>query len=272
MTNNIILKTTRYYTKNFDKHKIIFLIHGFVYDDVWTRTNFIYDLVKFNYMCITIDMMGFGKSVDIIDDCNYTMEEHTKYIENTIKFNVSKHKKKYNIDPFIYIIGYSTGAILTLNIIKQRNINIVKCYLISLIYKYSDDNKYLKIFEKILLHKNIDDFFNFSKIFDLLNITSGNNNQMINNIKKLLNSDIKAVKKTYNNIIKNTDIDKLLDDVNREIVWIYSTNDEFIDVDEAIEKRNKYKHIINLFMIENNAHCINNTNNKFIIDVIKNNI
>lgn len=250
--------------EKYDSDIFIIFIHGFMFSDIWRRTNFI---DKFNnYQCVLIDVLGFGKSPKP-KDIEYGVDDHIEYMESTITHIIKDSKS-----PIIYGIGYSTGCIILVNLIAKNTLPWCKCAIISPAFfvKTTTINKELNTFFKLSTFGGFDDFFNMGKF--LLNMF-GNNITFFNNryVKELQKNDPYSTKKTFFNLLYCPDwnIDEVFDKINKKILCIHPIHDEFIALDVIQKLCYKYKHLLTLIEWENN-HFITHNNYKFLNDNIFN--
>jgi len=101
--------------------------------------------VKKQFRVIALDLPGFG-GYSSLPEKNFTLNQYLKIIE---KFILSFKLKKY------YLLGYSFGGALAINIVKRKSIIPQKLILVSAFYdgkdvfKYKPYIKYLRFFKKI---------------------------------------------------------------------------------------------------------------------------
>ena len=97
-------------------HNVV-LLHGWgMHGGLWGKFN---ELLTSNYKTHAIDMPGFGNSKNL--KCSFTLDSISEEIEEYIK----------NINQPVSLIGWSLGGLVTLNILKRKNIDIDKVILIA---------------------------------------------------------------------------------------------------------------------------------------------
>lgn len=95
----------------------VVLLHGWgMHGGLWGGFK---DLLANHCRAHTLDLPGFGYSKDIKSE--YTLEAFSDVVEEYIK----------NIKSPVTIIGWSLGGLITLNILKRKNINVNKVILIA---------------------------------------------------------------------------------------------------------------------------------------------
>jgi len=80
---------------------VVVLIHGIASSSVTFQN--VLPLIENSHRCISIDLLGFGSS-PIVEDCDYTLEDHSLAIQRTI---ASLRLK----EPFT-LVGHSMGALI----------------------------------------------------------------------------------------------------------------------------------------------------------------
>lgn len=102
-------------------HNVV-LLHGWgMHGGLWGKFN---ELLSNNYQTHTIDLPGFGFSKKVENE--FTLETITEVIEQYIK----KHCIK-DIGKPVSLIGWSLGGLITLNILKRKNVALNKVVLIA---------------------------------------------------------------------------------------------------------------------------------------------
>lgn len=245
------------HTKN---NEYIIFLHGFMFSEIWERTDFFKFFIKKGYICIKIDLLGFGKSPKPAN-IEYTIEDHVNSVIFTLKKILCE--KKY----ILYGIGYSTGSVILLNLLTKNIFKFHKCAIISVPYShdYNCDKK-LQMIYSCLEKSRFDNLFNLSKIIT----------QMIPDknefLSEFINNESYSSKKTLINIIKKqniTSFKKTLDNINVKILWIHPLKDIFIPnwYVDIIEK--KYIHILQCIKIDE-THYITKKNNEQISNLVIN--
>lgn len=252
--------------EKYDSNVFIIFLHGFMFSDIWHRTNFVNYFNK--YQCVLIDVLGFGNSPKP-HDIDYSIRDHVDYVNNTIKYII-----KDQTHPVIYGIGYSTGAIILVNLMAEHTLPWCKCILISPAFfvKTANINKELNVFYKMSSNEGFDDFFNIGKLFVSI-INNNISKDVLNNryVRELKRNDPIPTRKTFFNLLfdPDWDIDTVLSKINKKILCIHPIHDEFITIDFMKTIYNKYKHIFTLIEWDNN-HFINHKNVDYLAKEIFN--
>ena len=217
------------------KHKpTIILLHGIAASSS-TWDNLLKELDLVNNRVIAIDLLGFGKSPKP-ENCEYSVDDHIKYLRETIK--------KLKIKGDFEIVGHSMGSIIASRycLYYPRHINTV--FLLSPPI-YIDRGEL-----KNILERGRTDFF--MNIYKFLSEQKDFTINVSNRLRKLLNiqSGMEVDESTWksfrlslmNTIVKqNTynDIKNLI----KPVRIIYGALDEFL-IQESIDSLNWQNQII----------------------------
>ena len=105
--------------------KNVVLLHGWgMHGGLWGRFS---DLLADGCRCHVIDLPGYGYSKDSNNE--FTIDSISKDIEDYINY----------INQEVTIIGWSLGGLITLNLLKRKNIDINKIVLIATTPKFTKD-------------------------------------------------------------------------------------------------------------------------------------
>lgn len=95
----------------------VVLLHGWgMHGGLWGGFK---NLLVKNYRTHTLDLPGFGYSKDVKSD--FTLDAFSRVVEDYIKYIKSP----------VTLIGWSLGGLITLNILKRKNINVNKVVFIA---------------------------------------------------------------------------------------------------------------------------------------------
>ena len=191
------------------------------------------ELVSDKYRIIAIDMLGSGKS-PTPKNCQYTIDDHTKYLRKTIK--------KLNIRKPFKIVGHSMGSIITAHYCRLYPKVVSEVFMLSLpIYFKDDDNAnfsnnrtdlYLKAYEFLSQQKD-------------LTIKYSKHARNILRIKEGIYVDEESWD-GFSNSLKNTIIKQnVYDDIkniNIPINIIYGSLDQLL-VQENVNKLNEFDNV-----------------------------
>ncbi len=99
---------------------IIVLLHGIAASsDKWSE---LLPMLELNYRCITIDLLGFGRSPKPQYDI-YTMEQHVRHIEAALR-------RLHLHEPFI-LAGHSLGSLLATRYARRHSNRVKQLLLLS---------------------------------------------------------------------------------------------------------------------------------------------
>jgi len=97
-------------------HNVV-LLHGWgMHGGLWGKFN---DLISNHCQTHTIDLPGFGYSKDIKND--FTLDALTEVVEEYIN----------NLTSPVSLIGWSLGGLITLNLLKRKNITLEKVVFVA---------------------------------------------------------------------------------------------------------------------------------------------
>ncbi len=97
-------------------HNVV-LLHGWgMHGGLWGKFN---ELLSKDFQTHTIDLPGFGYSKDVKN--NFTLDSMTKVVEQYIN----------DLSRPVSLIGWSLGGLITLNILKRKNIKLENVVFIS---------------------------------------------------------------------------------------------------------------------------------------------
>lgn len=251
---------------NYKQHNsgqdLILFLHGFMYSDIWDRSDF----TKYfdTYTCILIDILGFGSSIK--PDIDYTLDEHLNILIVTIE-DILKRYNPINT----YIIGYSTGSILLLHLLAKNIFPIKKAVCISTPFIIKNNvSANIKIFDKISKAKGFNDFFNAAKIaVELMPDLNKFNmhfleNQYLDEFKK---NKPNAVKNTFQNVLLNSNVIDIIKNISIDILIIHPKHDNIVALKDVKQLCDKHDNLI-LYTWKND-HYITKTNCCQLVDKIK---
>jgi len=212
-----------------DKPVIIFL-HGIA--STSATWNPLTPLLKKNYRCITIDLLGFGKSPRP-KDCEYLPEDHLKAIHKAIK--------KLKVRHFI-IAGHSLGSLLAAEYTAWHPYKVKRLVMISPpVYLDSKDSggslanattaSYLKAYN--LLRD--------SQRFTVV-ASKAINKLLPKGIMDINKQNWVAFYKTLKNNIENQSVLKDLNNTYRQVDIFYGALDQFI-VEDNIKQLGKLSNV-----------------------------
>lgn len=216
------------------KHKpTIILLHGIAASSS-TWDNLIKELDVKNNRVIAIDLLGFGKSPKP-ENCEYTVDDHIKYLRKTIK--------KLKINGKFKIVGHSMGAIIASRYCRRYPFKVKSLYLASPPIYVEKTN--LKSF----IEKTRTDFFmNTYKFLSEqkdFTIKGAAYLRKIFNVKSGMEVDEKnwqSFKKSLINTVINQTIYEDIKAINGPINILYGALDEFL-IQESIDKLNNVNQI-----------------------------
>lgn len=109
--------TTEIYSEVKGKGHNIVLLHGWgMHGGLWGKFN---ELLAKQYRTHAIDLPGFGYSTNVKNE--FTLDAITEEVETYIK----------NIEQPVTLIGWSLGGLISLNILKRKNIKLNEIVLIA---------------------------------------------------------------------------------------------------------------------------------------------
>jgi len=211
---------------------VIIMLHG-IGATYHTWDGLIKELSADRYRIIALDLLGFGDS-PMPADCEYTVEDHAKYVRRTIK----KLKVK---KPFI-LVGHSMGSIISAHYCRVYPNDVRRAYLLSLPI-YSKVEKNLKVSNVLndvyikaynLISQKKDFAIKYSKhLRNLLRIEDGLNVDEKTWHSFSLSLQNTIIRQHVYFDIKNTDT---------PIHIIFGSLDEFL-VNENVNKLGIFKHV-----------------------------
>lgn len=238
------IDSTKICYKDIGKGNVIFCLPPFPS----SSTSFIpfINKVKKQFRVIALDLPGFG-GYSSLPEKNFTTDQYIKIIE---RFILSFKLKKY------YLLGYSFGGALAINIVKRKFVIPQNLILVSSFYdgkdifKYKPYIKYLGFFKKIKAKSLLNNFYTLLMNY-LIKITSYQDYIKIKNdyctkqlFKENKNMSL-SVSYCLMEQIKNFYVNDFFQDIPTLV--IYSEND-LIFIKKQMENLSKNPKIISHFV------------------------
>jgi pimeloyl-ACP methyl ester carboxylesterase len=208
----------RLHTQSTGQGPTIIFLHGIATSSVsWDK---LVPYISDNYRCITIDLLGFGKSPKP-SWYSYTPEEHTKNINYTIK----KLKLK---EPFI-LAGHSMGGLLALHYANKHPKRISSLYMLSppIYLTKADAIKARKAWRDALYAKAYK-YLRTHKEFTLKSVRGIKKIALKNNPFSITDDTWIAFSKSLEECIEKQNVVKDLEQLNCPIYIYYGTLDQLL--------------------------------------------
>jgi pimeloyl-ACP methyl ester carboxylesterase len=240
------------------KGPTIVMLHGIATSSAsW---NYLVPYLRQNYTCVTVDLIGFGKSPKP-DWYSYTPNEHVKNIHHTI----SKTKIK---KPFI-IVGHSMGGLLALHYARQYPKDISHLYLLSPpIYLSKKDAQTAKRIWRDMLYARAYKYIRLHKKFTLKGVKGLKVLALKNNPFSISEETWLPFSKSLEECIEKQNVIADIEHINCPIDVFYGTLDQLL-IKNNIRKISAHSNI-KLHDIRN-GHLISDKYARFAANIISSN-